>query len=178
MVDTASKTSNALSLREIAEYHEDAVASLKLFFKDAATLGRYQFRRPTEITEDLDKRIDETSLRSMLVTLASMEASFRVDYQSRCDKKLKDNLSRAFRKIYKKRQNNVALDEEIFEAWRTHVIESKALIGELRTAFKLRHWLAHGRYWQPKFGRTFDFDLVYDLAIAVRETLFEAEASA
>jgi hypothetical protein len=110
----------------------------------------------------------------MLVTLATIEASFRLDYEIRCQKKLKDNLSRALREIYKVRQEQASLNEDIFEAWRLYTPSSKTLISELRGAFKLRHWLAHGRYWHPKFGRTFDFDFIYDLAVAVYEDLFEA----
>jgi hypothetical protein len=38
------------------------------------------------------------------------------------------------------------------------------IIGELRGAFKFRHWLAHGRYWKPKFGRRYDFNDIYTIA--------------
>jgi hypothetical protein len=41
------------------------------------------------------------------------------------------------------------------------------LIGELRSAFKFRNWLAHGRYWTPKLGRNYDFESLYLLADAV-----------
>lgn len=177
MADLLDAAGSVLSLTEIAEYHEDVIVSLRRYFGDAANVERFLGYSPTQVAEELKKRIDETSFRSMLITLASIEASFRVDYEFRCQKRLKDDLSRAFRKIYKARRKRVALDEHILEAWRTHVSESKAIISELRSAFKLRHWLAHGRYWQPKFGRTFDFDLIYDLAVAAAEDLFNSEAS-
>jgi hypothetical protein len=64
------------------------------------------------------------------------------------------------------------LDQDIFEAWKNHLPVSKARIGVLRTAFRLRHWLAHGRFWQPKIGRSFDFDSVFDLAVAVNKEFF------
>jgi hypothetical protein len=174
MADGLSATGHALSLKEIAEYHEDAISSLRLYFNDAYNLERFLGYTPTERFEELKLRIDETSLRSMLITLASIEASFKLDYLFRCQRKLKDELSRAFRDLYKVKQDRVALDEDIFEKWRSHVAESKALISELRAAFGLRDWLAHGRYWQPKLGRTFDFDFIYDLAVAVSEEFFEA----
>ena len=56
------------------------------------------------------------------------------------------------------------LDEDIFETWRQKQTSSRGLIGDLRGAFKFRHWIAHGRYWEPKLGRKYDFDSVYDLA--------------
>ena len=174
MADEAAPGSRVVSLREIAEYHEDAVSSLRFYFNDAPNLERFIGYAPAQRFEELETRIDETSLRSMLIALASIEASFRLDYEFRCRKRLKDNLSRALRQIYKVRQEHVALDEDLFEAWKLHIPKSKALISELRAAFRLRHWLAHGRYWQPKLGRNFDFDFIYDLAVAVFEEFFEA----
>jgi hypothetical protein len=40
----------------------------------------------------------------------------------------------------------------------------RSLIGELRGAFRFRHWLAHGRYWTPKLGRRYNYEDVYALA--------------
>jgi len=75
---------------------------------------------------------------------------------------LKDELSRAFREIYKRKKTNVRLDEDIFEAWR----ENRAfrpLIGELRSAFWFRHWIAHGRSEVEPTGK-YDFASIYLLA--------------
>ncbi len=97
--------------------------------------------------------------------LTALEAAFRVDYLYRCQKKMKDDLSRAFRKIYRDREENARLDEDIFETWkRKSLAPGPRLIGELRGAFKFRHWLAHGRYWEPKLGRKYDFNFIYSLA--------------
>jgi len=174
MVDPSAASGQPLSLQDIQKYHEDAVSSLRYYFTEApSSFARFFDSTPQELTGELKQRIKETDLRSILVTLATLEAGFRIDYEVRCSKRLKDNLSRALRKLYKARQERVSLDEDIFEAWKTHVAESKTLISDLRTAFRLRHWLAHGRYWQPKLGKVFDFDAIYDLAVAVFEKLFE-----
>lgn len=141
------------TIAEIAEYHNDVVSALKLYFR-----GR---RRAEGV---LAARIEETDLRSALAILTAIEASFRVDYLCRCQKKMKDDVSRAFRTIYKGRKSNVRLEDEIFQTWRQESPASRALIGELRGAFKFRHWLAHGRYWEPKLGRKYDFNFVYSLA--------------
>jgi len=173
MADDLNAAGHTLSLREIAEYHEDAVSSLRSYFGGVHNLERFLGYTLAQRSEELKLRIDETALRSMLITLASIEASLRLDYEFRCRKKLKDSLSRAFRAVYKTHQRHVALDEDIFEAWKSHVTESRALISELRTAFRLRHWLAHGRYREPRLGRQFDFDFVYDLANAVNDDLLK-----
>jgi hypothetical protein len=174
MVDNLGIETQMLSLDEIVRYHEDTVSSLKLYFNEISAYSAKRFvdYTPTMRAEELRNRIEETSLRSILVILASLEARFRVDFESRCQNRYKDKLSRAFRTIHKKRQDRVSLEEDIFSAWKTYRNDSKQLVGNLKSAFKLRHWLAHGRYWQPKLGRTFDYETIYDLAAAVNEEFF------
>ena len=133
------------AILDIAEYHSDVVSSLRLYFSQVpASFGpRFVGRRLDEV---LASRVEETDLRSALAILANLEAAFRVDYESRCQKKMKDSLSRAFRAIYKSRKTRVSLENDIFEAWWDNSTGSRQLISELRRAFKFRHWLAHGRY--------------------------------
>jgi hypothetical protein len=178
MADTPDSGGQMLSLEEIAAYHEDVVSCLKYYFNELSAYSAERFfaYTPDERAKELRRRVEETSLRSILIVLASVEARFRVDYEDRCRYRLKDNLSRSFRAIYKNRKRKVKLEQDIFEAWKTHRAESRLRIGELRTAFKFRHWLAHGRYWQPKIGRNFDFESVFDLAAAVSQKLFGDEA--
>ena len=174
MVDRPTASGQPLSLEEIQGYHDDAVSSLQYYFTEApSSFARFFDSTPQALTEELKQRIEETNLRSILVTLAALEASFRIDYEIRCSKRLKDPLSRAFRSIYRHHKQHVSLDEDIFETWKAKTPTSKKLIGDLRTAFKLRHWLAHGRYGQLRLGRVFDFDSIYDLAISVTEQLSE-----
>jgi hypothetical protein len=149
---------------EVAEYHNDVVASLKCFSKTSPSFisTRYFGRPPSEV---LAARIEETGLRSAFFVLTALEAAFRSDYLCRCQNKMKDDLSRAFRAIYKDRERNASLDEDIFETWKKKSPNPRRqLIGELRGAFNFRHYLAHGRYGEPKLGRKYDFNFVYSLA--------------
>jgi hypothetical protein len=75
-----------------------------------------------------------------------------------------DPVSRAFREIYQAKQQHASLEDEIFEDWLDNSFGARSIIGELRGAFRFRHWLAHGRYWTPKLGRRYDFDDVFALA--------------
>ena len=149
---------------EVAEYHNDVVASLKYFSKTSPSfISTRYFGRP--LGDVLTARIEETDLRSAFFVLTALEAAFRVDYLYRCQKKMKDDLSRAFREIYKDREENASLDEDIFETWKEKSsAPGPRLIGELRGAFNFRHYLAHGRYWEPRLGRKYDFNFVYSLA--------------
>ncbi len=149
---------------EIAEYHNDVVASLRHLSKYSPSFNstRY-FGRP--LGEVLAARIEETDLRSAFFVLTALEAAFRIDYLYRCEKKMKDDLSRASRGIYRDREGNASLDNDIFETWKEKSsAPGPRLIGESRGAFKFRHWLAHGRYWEPKLGRKYDFNFIYSLA--------------
>jgi len=174
MADRSAASGQPLSLDEIQAYHADAVSSLQYYFTEApSSFARFFDSTPQALTEELKQRIEETDLRSILVTLAALEASFRIDYEIRCSRRLKDPLSRAFRSMHREHKQHVSLDEHIFEAWKTQNPASRKLIGDLRTAFRLRHWLAHGRYGQLRLGRAFDFDSIYDLAVTVIEQLSE-----
>jgi hypothetical protein len=169
------------ALEAIAEYYYDVMASLTLYVSEecpdflarldkevpeflARFLGEPTDKLRAELMKRLEERLEETELRSAFVILTIVEAAFRLDYKYRCEKKLKDDLSRDFRAIYKDRKTAVRLDEDIFEAWKQNQPDSRKLIDDLREAFGFRHWLAHGRYWKPKLGRKYDFDSVYDLA--------------
>jgi hypothetical protein len=164
-----------LSLGEIAKYHKDAVNSLRFYFNESAESSAERFfgYTSTERKKELEKCVNETCLRSMLIILTSLEAHFYRDYKYRAEKKFKrDDLSKTFREMYKKKEFKVSLEQDIFEAWKMHRGDKKALISALKMAFDLRNWLAHGRYRQPKFGRHFDYDYIYDLAVEVNEEFF------
>jgi hypothetical protein len=116
------------------------------------------------VSGELGKRLGEVDLTSSLTVLASVEAAFRIDYLKRCYRKGKDPVSRAFRDIYREKRQHASLEDEILEAWINNSSVARSVIGDLRGAFRFRHWLAHGRYWTPKLGRRYDFDDVFALA--------------
>lgn len=157
------------TLLEIAEYHNDAKDALESFMKSLFKEENPRFLgfTPSEFTDFLRGRIEETELRSSLTILAALEAAFRIDYKLRATRKYKDPLSREFRTIHKKKQARAHLDEDLLEPWVRHRPSSKALIGEFRSALHFRHWLAHGRYWKRPTHSKFDYLSLYRLADAV-----------
>jgi hypothetical protein len=154
-----------IGLPEIAEHHQDLESSLRLYFSAASPTFAVRFfgHSNTEVAEVLGERIDEAELTSTLAVLASLEAAFRIDYLQRCYQRGKDPVSRAFREIYKEKQQRASLDRDIFETWRNNASVPRSIFRELHDAFNFRHWLAHGRYWTPKSPR-FDFNDVFTLA--------------
>ncbi len=157
---------------EIAEYHNDVVSALRLHFGRIIGAASDDPSARLEGEALLVARLSETDRRSAFFILARLEAAFRVDYESRCRNRMKDNLSRAFRRIWKTQKLKISLDEDIFELWRAHVPASRQLVSELRGAFKFRHWLAHGRSRAPRLGRMkYDFNYAFDLAEAIFSSL-------
>lgn len=159
----------ALELDELAAYHQDVLASLRLYFSPSAPTfaARFVGKKQGVVDRELALRLDESDVRSAFATLTSLEASFRIDFDFRCRRRLKDDLSIYFRQVKKTRKNAVRLDEDILEGWKRHTDASPALISDLRGAFRFRHWIAHGRYWTPKLGRKYDFDYVHLMADSI-----------
>lgn len=166
MAKRVSFSGDHLGLPEIAAHHRDLESSLTLYFSAGSPsyVVRFVGYAAAEVAGELGERLEEADLTSSLTVLAAVEAAFRIDYLQRCYGKGKDPVSCALREIHKERQQYASLEDEIFEAWINNSSGASSIIGELRGAFKFRHWLAHGRYWTPKLGRRYDFSDVFALA--------------
>jgi hypothetical protein len=166
MVKRVSFSNEHQELPEIAAHHVDLESSLRLYFSDLSpTFGARFLGKPrAEVVDELGERIGEIDLSSTLSVLASLEAAFRIDYLQRCYLRGKDTVSRIFREIYKEKGAQAQLDGDIVETWAGHSDVPRQIIGDLRGAFRFRHWLAHGRYWIPKLGQKYSFNDVYALA--------------
>ena len=65
---------------------------------------------------------NELDFVTMLVLMAAAEASIRLDFMERVEKRWKDPVSRAFREIHKKLSrkhaaDRVSLEEDILDTW-------------------------------------------------------------
>ncbi len=112
-----------------------------------------------EIDEFFKQNFEETDQQACLFLIASAEAAFRVDFLQRVYHKKKDDVSREFQSIYKRRNNsrlNIILEDDILDIWAEKVPESKPYVGLFKGTLNYRHWLAHGRYWVPKLGAKYD----------------------
>lgn len=112
--------------------------------------------------EDLRKyyasSVEEIDLTSVLYMVANAEARIRFDMVKRLVKPT-DPLSLSFVKL---RQNvsqdwNVAFKDGVLNAWKNYarlylpqgsdVDECVQCIGNFSNVLRVRHWVAHGRYW-------------------------------
>ncbi len=157
-----------LELEEIGEHYADVDESLKRYFSPTpANKKRFDGYSQEEIAFELRQRLVEQHQLGALSILGALEAAFRMDYLQRVYARRKDDLSQAFRALYKAKGARVSLEDDILEAWKAHSNVSPRLVGDLCGALKYRHWLAHGRYWTPKLGQRYDYDGLYEFAEAV-----------
>jgi hypothetical protein len=156
-----------LEIAAAALHYNDTEGALTLFFSTASPSFSVRFAgyTPQEVRDEFGERIAELDRSTTMTLLAAVEAAFRIDYLQRCYHKKKDEVSRQFREIYKEKETRASLEDDIFEVWRNNTTGGEKLIGDLRGAFKFRHWMAHGRYWTPRFGQKYDYLSVYPLAM-------------
>src|ERR1700738_1159334 len=95
----------SITIRDVAIYHQDTEASLRLFFTSNHPHFAVRFfgYSPSEVAAELADRLNETDLRSALALLTRLEAAFRIDYLQRCQTRKRDALSRAFRVLHRSR---------------------------------------------------------------------------
>jgi len=162
-----------LSLQDISEYYAESVYAFHLVF---GSLNpdfevRYAINTMDEIRKMRVNRLTELDKLSGFAVLSSIEATLKVDYLIRCKDRKKDALSRRFRRIFKKKKERISFDTELIDSWAQEHPEYKQILGELRGAWRYRHWLAHGRYWLPKLGRKYDYFSLHSLAESIHNQL-------
>ncbi len=169
MVSRINFSFKNVDLREYALNYEDMEKSLRFYFGAAAVMASARFVGYTsvEVLRQLDDRLEELDKTAAMTVLAALEAAFRIDYLQRCYGRKKDPVSRAFREIYKKKMARPSLEDDILVTWRETTSGATEILSALKGAFKFRHWIAHGRYWEPKLGQQYDYVTIYGLATSV-----------
>ena len=153
------------ALQQIAAHHAVLEAAIHLYY--SKTNPRYLELFESDTADEVHAKrhvtLQEARAASAMTLLASIEASFRVDYRQRARARKKDDLSRTFKALYREKEQRASLSRDILQGWRDHSDVPTNLVGEIRSAFRYRDWLAHGRYWEPRLGRRYDFVTIYDL---------------
>lgn len=141
-----------------SEQHSTIEEIEKFYFYSEQSLIPYFSERNSYFTGfsilELNNELREHKLAldrmSALEILAFLEARFRIDYLIRCQKRKKDILSRAFREVYKSKENKASLTDDILKVWKENCPQHKPILDSFQKALDYRNWLAHGRYWEPK----------------------------
>jgi hypothetical protein len=159
MARVYSSAGEAQTMEQITTNYEDREAALLHYFitSSESVAARFLGYTQKEIWEQLDERLAEIDKAGALSLMAAIEAAFRVNYLSRVARKKKDPLSKAFRKLFEKKNRRPKLEEEILKTWRNETEIPERVFNQLIEAFKYRHWLAHGRYWSVCSEHRFKF---------------------
>lgn len=167
MVKKVSFSGQHQEISQIEVYYTDMTEATKEYFKPK-TEGlseRFLGYTTSELNAERDDRLAELDLTSSLSVLSAIEAAFRIDYLQRCYQKKKDELSRVFREIHKRKGSKASFEDDILSTWKENSSVPSEVLMYIKGAIKYRHWLAHGRYWEPKLGRAkYDYQSVYQLA--------------
>ncbi len=122
-----------------------------------------------EINTYFDESQSELEHLVCFSIISATEAHLRIDFYNRVYSKDKTEIGRHFRKIFKTSGNRVSLEEDIIETWKQTLTIEKNDFSNFIGLLKYRHWLAHGRYWKPKFGQNYNPITTYDIS----ENIFE-----
>jgi hypothetical protein len=122
---------------------------------------RYFGKSHDELIELFAAQTRELDLLTMLGMLAATEGRLQRDCFSRVHQRLKDAVSREFRRANKRRvrhRQRLSLEEDILRVWKDNCSHASAknAINDFQSLLSVRHWLAHGRFWLGKFGRGYD----------------------
>ena len=154
-----------LDIEEIDGRRRDTEAAIEAYFAfgNPSSARRFFGYTPREVRAEKGILLDESRRSSSMDLFGALEAAFRIDFLKRCYRREKGDISRAFRDLYLSKGPRVSLESDILPAWRRNSNVPQRIINELTHAFQYRHWLAHGRYWSPRFPKL-DYDVVYSLA--------------
>lgn|GEM_PF-1010618 len=140
---------------QVVGHHTMAREAIGLLFSDSNP-DYSDF--PLEAVENRCRSaLKNQELRDMMALLAFLEACFRLDYANRKRLKLKDRLSKSLIKLFNRKHNKARLMEDIIKGWQQEGWLSHSQYDRISSAFKLRHWIAHGQYWSPTKIKPHDF---------------------
>ena len=124
----------------------------------------------TEVEEFFDEQRGHLELLTMFEIIATTEAILRIEFRDRVAARRKDGLSRRFREVHKANGEKIRLDEDILVTRKEEGVAA-SIVGAFRGTLRLRHWLAHGRHWNPKLGRGYTPGDVFDIAKALVDSI-------
>lgn len=173
MVNKISFSEEKISIEGIWNWYEDQKEALRQFRQKvndslvnktiATNLKFYSFT-----SEEVNKYFEESEIElEHLVCfnlISATEALLRVNFYKKVYDKDKSEIGRVFRKIHKDKGNKSSLETDIVENWKLHSPTLKKHFSDFLSLLNYRHWLAHGRYWEPKLGRRFSAIYTFDVA--------------
>lgn len=172
MIKRVPFSDDNLELEEIWDWFDNNKIGLHLLKSDlleaiknnSLVPEKYIGFNSAEIEAHIKSQLTELENVTSLSLLSAVEAKLRRDYLLRVYARKRDEISRSMKQIYNEKADKASLEEDILECWKGVHPELKRIVGDYRGALKYRNWLAHGRYWLPKFGGKYDLYTVYAIS--------------
>jgi len=163
-----------LSLIRIWEWYEETEQAINLYQQevinglifDKRVSETFSGMTRKEVKQYFSAHKKELEQVVSLDIIAATEASLRIDYLRRAlrGKIKKNKIDKKFQELYHQKGTRVSLRDEILETWKEVHPNCTDAIGDFRGALNVRDWLAHGRYWTPRFGRKYNAILVFNIS--------------
>jgi hypothetical protein len=175
MAERVSLSSDMPGFADVADFYSDTQRSIRHYYASPAigTLDpKFIGYSLQELSNEREEHLSTLDQTCAFAVLAALEASFRKDFHLRCSQRLKDDLSRRFRSLERKKGNKISFEEDIIEGWKNCFPAHKSVLSQLKGALNYRHWFAHGRYYKPNLGQRYDFFSVYRLALMIDQKIY------
>lgn len=187
--DPEDETAEPQTLDQIIDWYRDtadALAARRAAVLEAVRSGTAVPERYATLTEDelaarYAGQVLELDRLTVLNLVACAEAGVRLDFRRRVKGRLKDPLSKAYRKwakaLPKKKRKRPDFEGEDGLLQQLKAADAlgpggKQLVGRFRECLPPRHWVAHGRYWARPVGlNAFNPEDVYARATALLTAL-------
>jgi len=170
MAKRVSFSKKHLKIDAIMDYKEDSERSLIFYYANANNFEKFNFYSSSELTQEKKSRLEELEVNCVFMLLSSIESWIRIDYENRVKNRLRDELSKELKEIDKEYDKTYKISvDKLCDTYKKYF--QGQIFSHIKASFKLRHWLAHGRYWNPKLGKKYDFDEVYNLALQLNRLL-------
>jgi hypothetical protein len=117
-------SSENLDFAEVALWRNDIADSIHFYYGQLSisTINpKFIGYTRLEMENERDERLNELDKSSSPNLLAAVEAVFRIDFETRCVERHKDELSRHFRSLRKKAKGKphiISLDQDILDGWK------------------------------------------------------------
>lgn len=148
------------TLDEILDWHTGMVdaliaqrASVQRAIREGLSVPhRFVGMMEDELDAYHDSQRRELDRLTVLNLVASVEATIRSDYSRRVRKKLKDPLSKSYRRWHRTLSTSKQLRPDFDKKGILEVVKKAAVmdnhkINRYRECLQARHWVGHGRYW-------------------------------
>ncbi|MCL2193414.1 MAG: hypothetical protein FWB78_08470 [Treponema sp.] len=158
-----SRSNEERNTLSINETYNSLVSIINFSFQDESYLGaNFPALKKDEWQKIKESQLTEVDIYTSFDLLSSIEARFTLDYHIRCEKRFRDEITKRFRELKGKletKSQRVEFERDILEIWE-NCYPQENIFSEIKSAFRYRHWIAHGRYWNPKLGRKYDFTYI------------------